>query len=123
MKIISTKIHAVFDYLGSLLFVASPWIFHFEDHATATWIPILIGAMAITMSLFTDYEGGLVKAVRMPTHLNVDIISGLFLAASPWLFGFADDVYAPHLGLGLFELAAGLLTNRHAVEHRPNELG
>ena len=35
---------------------------------------------------------------------------GVLLAASPWLFGFADRVYWPHLILGLAEIGAGLMT-------------
>lgn len=50
----------------------------------------------------------------MPTHLMLDLGSGLLLAASPWLFGFADGtattdgVWVPHLVLGLVEVLASL---------------
>jgi hypothetical protein len=37
-------------------------------------------------------------------HLALDAVNGALLAASPWLFGFAEEVSAPHLGLGLFEI-------------------
>lgn len=46
----------------------------------------------------------------MPTHLTVDIIAGIFLAASPLLFRFADQVYLPHLIVGLLSIGSGLFT-------------
>jgi hypothetical protein len=46
----------------------------------------------------------------MPVHLATDVAAGALLAVSPWLFGFADRVYLPHLVVGLFEIAAGLMT-------------
>jgi hypothetical protein len=48
----------------------------------------------------------------MPTHLTLDAGSGLLLAVSPWLFGFANWVWAPHLVLGLIELSAALMTQK-----------
>jgi hypothetical protein len=33
-----------------------------------------------------------------------------FLAISPWLFGFSNKVYLPHLIFGLIEMAAGMMT-------------
>ena len=121
MKIISTKLHSRIDYLTSLLFIAMPWILNFNEVLPATWTLIAVGSMSIIMSLFTDYEGGMVRSVPMAVHLNVDIVTGLFLAASPWILGFADQVYLPHLILGLFETAAGLMTSRVAtgVEENP----
>ena len=46
----------------------------------------------------------------MPAHLGLDIAGGALLAVSPWLFGFAGLVFLPHLVIGLFEIAAGLMT-------------
>jgi hypothetical protein len=40
----------------------------------------------------------------------IDLMSGIFLAVSPWLFGFADEVYLPHLVLGILEVGAALFT-------------
>jgi hypothetical protein len=45
----------------------------------------------------TDYEFGLVKTIPMKTHLNIDLISGLLLAVSPWVFGFSDRIMAHNL--------------------------
>jgi len=50
--------------------------------------------------------------LTMPTHLTLDLVSGILLAASPWIFGFADHVYLPHLVLGIIEIGASLMTKR-----------
>jgi hypothetical protein len=39
----------------------------------------------------------------------VDILSGIFPATSPWLFGFPEIVYRSHLVLGIVEI--GLMKN------------
>lgn len=112
MRLIPTKIHGVLDYLSGALLIASPWLFDFADHETARWIPIAVGIALLGLSLFTDYELGLVRRIPMSTHLTMDMLAGALLAASPWLFGFSDRVYMPHLILGLMEIGAGLLTQR-----------
>jgi hypothetical protein len=62
------------------------------------------------MSAFTAYEAGIVRSIPMSGHLAADAVLGIIMAASPWLFGFADVVYLPHLILGLGELGAAVMT-------------
>ena len=53
---------------------------------------------------------------------SVDAASGLFLAVSPFLLGFHEHVYWPHLILGLAELAASQLTEKvpaYGPRHQP----
>ncbi|TLV03969.1 SPW repeat domain-containing protein [Dyadobacter luticola] len=121
MNIISTRVHARIDYIAGIIFMASPWIFNFNESVPATWTPITIGFMALMMSLFTNYEGGMVRSIPMKAHLTVDIISGAFLAASPWLLGFSQEVFLPHLIMGLFEVTASLLTEKHASFEKVTE--
>ena len=75
-------------------------------------MPVALGASALVYSLMTDYELGATRTISMRTHLTLDLLSGLVLAASPWIFGFADRVYLPHLVLGIFEIGAALMTSR-----------
>lgn len=110
MKVISTKTHGMLDYLMGIVLIASPWIFGFADNATAKWIPIILGVGSLLYSLMTNYELGVSKTLSMKTHLTLDTVAGIFLALSPFIFSFSDDVYAPHLILGILEVGAALMT-------------
>jgi hypothetical protein len=112
MRFIPTKIHGVLDYLVGAFLIAAPWVLGFAEGGAETWVPVLLGAGAILYSLMTDYELGATRALSMRTHLTLDGMSGILLAASPWVFGFADQVYLPHLVLGIFEIVASLCTRK-----------
>jgi hypothetical protein len=112
MRFISTKAHGVLDYLMGIILIASPWIFNFARGGAETWVPIVLGASVIIYSLFTDYELSISRALSMRTHLTLDLLSGIFLAASPWIFGFSEFVYLPHLIFGILEIGASLATER-----------
>ena len=122
---IPTKVHGYLDYGVGALLIAAPWLFDFAQGGAETWVPVILGIAAILYSLFTDYELGVTRGISMGTHLTLDMLSGLLLAASPWIFGFADIVYVPHLVLGILEIGASLLTKRepaygpgHRAHHR-----
>jgi len=100
------------DYIMGILLIASPWLCDFNRGGMETWIPVILGVGALVYSVMTDYELGLTRTLAMPTHLTLDLVSGILLAASPWIFGFADHVYLPHLVLGIIEIGASLMTKR-----------
>lgn len=110
MKFIDTKTHGFLDYIVGLFLVAAPWVFNLDPSAAEGMIFIILGAAALVYSLVTNYELGLIRVLPMKMHLTLDVLSGILLAASPWLFGFADRVYLPHLILGVFEIGAGMMT-------------
>ena len=110
MRFIPTRAHGVIDYLTGALLVAAPYLLGFADSTAAQWVPQILGAALIGASLLTDYELGVVRVIPMPVHLVLDVAAGALLAASPWLFGFADRVWVPHVVLGLAEIGAGLTT-------------
>ena len=110
MRFISTRTHGVLDYLMGLLLLAAPYALGFADGTAAQWVPQLLGLVAIGGAMLTDYELGVMRVIPMPVHLMIDIGSGALLALSPWLFGFSDRVFWPHLLVGLMEIGAGLTT-------------
>lgn len=111
MKIISRKVHGIIDYLMGVFLIAMPWIFNFNNSGYASSIPIILGMGTIIYSLFTNYELGVFKTISMRIHLIVDFMAGFVLSISPWLFGFSDVVYWPHLIIGLGEMLVAFSTD------------
>jgi hypothetical protein len=77
--------------LGAGLFF-SPWLFGFAPEAAASWNAwlsgLVIAALAIAaLAAFAEWEEW------------VNLIAGLWVAASPWLVGFAANVTAMRLHL------------------------
>jgi hypothetical protein len=122
MQVIPTRVHGMLDYLVGALLVASPWLFDFHWGGAETWVPIVLGVSAILYSMCTNYELGLFRLIPMPTHLMLDLASGLLLALSPWLFSFSDRVWVPHVVIGFIEISTALMTRR-VPAHARGSLG
>ena len=115
MRFIPTKFHAPLDYIVGAVLIAGPWIFQYSASGAATAISIVLGVGLIAYSLFTNYELGLWKVAPMAVHNVIDIVAGALLAASPWLFGFADDganFWAPFVVIGVAAIFLGLTTRQ-----------
>jgi hypothetical protein len=112
IRFISTRVHGVLDYVTGATLLLAPRLLGFEHCGVISAVPKAAGANILLTSLCTDYELGLIRAIPMRTHLQLDIGQGAFLAASPWLFGFQRFVRAPHVIVGLMEIALALTTRR-----------
>jgi hypothetical protein len=108
--------HGMLDYPAGILLLAAPWIFGFTDVNSAQAVAMIVGAVIILQSLITDYELSVANVLPLPGHLALDVVADLFLALSPFIFGFSDEganAWVPHLVAGLGLIAAGLMTQRH----------
>ena len=115
MRFIPTRYHAPLDYIVGVLLIAAPWIFQFSGHTAPTVVSIVLGVGLIGYSLFTNYELGVWKVAPMAVHNLIDIAAGAFLAASPWIFDFADEganVWVPFLVVGLAAVFLGVTTKQ-----------
>lgn len=112
MSLIPTRIHGMLDYFVGILFLVLPWLLGFHHHTTAATVFYALGAGAIVYSLLTRYELGLYPLLSMRAHIVIDQAAGLFLMTSPWLLGFADRVYWPHIFFGLVEFIVATATAR-----------
>jgi hypothetical protein len=115
MRFLPTSLHGAIDYLWGVALLSTPWLLGFANVPAARWVAVVFGVGAILYSLLTAYELGVLRILPMPLHLILDGIAGLVLAVSPWLFGFADQVYLPHLLFGLFSIVASLVTRMEPV--------
>ena len=130
MRFISTRVHGILDYLVGALLVISPWLFNFDNGGAETWVPVIVGIVLLIQALMTNFELGVFRTISMATHLRMDFIIGIFLAASPWIFDFDEYIWEPHVIFGLMSLAASLMTRtvpdhahaRHTVHNPVNNL-
>ncbi|MCT1476426.1 SPW repeat protein [Microbacterium sp. p3-SID336] len=122
MRFIPTKVHGVLDYVVGVALIAAPWLFGFAGMGgAAVIIPIVLGVGLIVYSLFTKYEWGPFGVIPMPVHLVFDIVASLFLALSPWIFGFANqapNVWLPHVIVGAAVIVVVLFSQPQPQESR-----
>jgi hypothetical protein len=114
----STRAHGMMDWVMAPVLIAVPFALGLEIGSPEGWIFLVLGIGMLLLTAFTDYELGLVRKIPMPTHLTMDVVAGALLALSPWLFGFSDRIWVPHLLLGLIELGTSFMTQRKATAAR-----
>ena len=94
-----------------ILLIAGPYLFELDGKNTDSFIFFVSGAVLLLLSVCTNYEVGAFKIIPMRVHLAADVILGLLLAVSSWLFGFAERLFLPYLVPGAIAVVAAFLTN------------
>ncbi|KQM78465.1 hypothetical protein ASE74_13255 [Pedobacter sp. Leaf216] len=115
MKRISRKTHGIIDYLWAAVIISAPFILGFINVMPAAMCFFIAALIVILQSLFTNYELGMWKKLPMAFHLDMDVVLGFTLAISPWLFGFYQQIFWPHVVMGAFSIVAGLTTNSNSL--------
>jgi hypothetical protein len=110
MRFISTKIHAILDFVIAITLIVFPWILGFAGGGPAQIVLVSVGILIAGMSLLTNHEFGIYKIVPMEIHLLVDAFLGLFLMMSPWLIGFAHVEIGPHILIGILVIVAAVFS-------------
>jgi hypothetical protein len=114
LRFLPTRMHGILDYMIGVVLFLSPEIFGFSQvEGAAVLIPRIVGVLILGQGLMTNFELGLFKVLPMSAHLGMDYLVGLFLAASPFLFGFSDNpanVWLPHVVVGLVIFIQAVVT-------------
>ena len=122
MRFLSSKVHTIIGLIVGVVLVFAPQLFGFSDNQTASMVPLWVGIFIILSELVTTSSMSLFKLVPMRVHLVIDYITGIFLALSPWLFGFAGapaNAWVPHVVVGILVVGYALVTNP-AVDTEPS---
>jgi hypothetical protein len=109
MKIISTRMHGVLDYLTAGALMVAPRALGWSAGVTGMMTGAALGT--IGYSALTNYELGLARVLPMRAHLALDALSAALFCGGPLLFPDEQaHVRASLAGIGLFELAVTLLS-------------
>lgn len=113
---ISTNTHAMLEPLMAILLIASPWIFGFSSTDDAKTICIVAGVAMLILGATTRWRYSLVNLVPLEWHFRSDLLLGLLLILSPFIFGFDGAGGATRFLIifGLAEIIAALATNWEA---------
>lgn len=119
MKILSPRIHGYLDFVVVALFALAPSVFGFSG--TPAYLSYALAGIHLTMTLTTAFPMGLIKLVPFTIHGAIELLVSLFLAAAPWVFGFADKEPAKifYVAAGILILVVFLLTDYKAAEADP----
>ena len=129
MKFITRKGHSVLDYLVSLVLVIAPLLTGADRHSAKVSVPVVLGTLTILISIFTNYEGGLIKLIPFRIHLTIDVFQALMLGFSPWVFGITGKTMTALIVIAILEIGVVLCTDagkqstvQHLTIHRLNRL-
>lgn len=117
LRVIPTKTHGAVDMATGPALIAAPTLLKMNGNTGSTIPPRLVGSAATLYALATDYEFGLKRVLPMRTHLALDALGGLALAATPFLTGAAKRGrrhWLPHALLGANEVVLALATKQRA---------
>lgn len=121
-KPISTRTHALLDYLTVGTYLALPHALGWSRGLTNAVTAAAIGKLAY--ALCTRHEGGVIKAVPMKTHLVLDALAGASMAALPFTVDADDECNESARfilpAMGTFDIAAAPMTETTStVEDAP----
>lgn len=84
MKIISSKVHGILDYIVVVFLLASPTIFKMEGMlATFTYA---LGCIHFLLTILTNFELGIIKLIPFRIHGLIEIIVAVALVAVAFWF-------------------------------------
>lgn len=115
-RLLSPRVHGFIDYGIVALLALAPTLFGFGGTAAA--ISYILAVLQLGMSLITAYPLSLAKIIPFKIHGGIELTSGLFALAAPWLFGFSriDAARNFFLFAGVTVAITWALTNYRAAE-------
>ena len=121
LRVIPTKVHGAVDMATGPALIAAPTLLRMNGNKGATIPPRAVGAAALVNALLTDYEFGLKRLLPMRTHLALDAVGGVTLAATPFLTRASKKGvrhWLPHAVLGANEVFLALTTKQRPPRTR-----
>lgn len=100
MKIISSKFHAVLDYLLIMLLLASPDIFGLST--TASTLAYVLGIVHFLLTVMTNFSGGIFKIIPLKLHGIIEFfVSAILIILAFTLFkgNLTDEIFFACFGL------------------------
>ncbi len=118
MKLLSPRIHGIFDYATAATFAVAPMLFMLGHSRVPIVACHVMAGTLLVVSLLTRYPLGALRIIPFPVHGMIEVVSSVGLVALPWLGGFADQPVARtfFVAAGLSVFTLWLVTDYAAAE-------
>src|SRR5215218_5950201 len=93
MRLINTKAHALYDYAIGFVLIFSPFIFGYETNPFPQKIMVAAALCIWITTIMSRLEYAALPVISLSLHFTIDILIGVALASSPWIFGFSDELF------------------------------
>jgi hypothetical protein len=90
MKFINNKMHGVLDFVTVIAFALIPTIFGLAG--IPAYLSYALAVIHLLMTLITNFEFGVLKAIPLKFHKFVEMAVGPVLIVIPWILGFSNDM-------------------------------
>ena len=120
MKIISSKVHAVLDYLTVAFLAMSPSLFHMDGNLKNFTYGLAIVHLLLT--ILTRFELGIIKVIPFRVHGTIELVVSIALAAVAFWFHHDNNTlgFYFYISLSIIILAVFLLTDYSSGNVRDN---
>jgi len=111
MKFLNPKSHGAIDYVVVIFLWISPSVFGLSDFVSM--ITYVLGGIHLVLTLFTNFQYGLIKIIPFSLHGWIELAVSLILVAAPWLLGFSENAVDRifYIGFGIAVFATWLVTD------------
>jgi hypothetical protein len=89
MKIINSRQHSAIDYIVVIFLLLAPTLFHLNDFIST--LTYLLGVVHLTLTVFTNFQYGLIKIIPLKIHGLIELIAAIVLMASPHILSSYED--------------------------------
>lgn len=89
MKLLSSKLHGILDYVTVLFLALSPSVFNMQPYAA--FFTYALAFIHLVLTLFTNFEMGIFRIIPLYVHGIIEISVALFLVVVSFLFFIYRD--------------------------------
>lgn len=115
MKILNSRLHGLIDYIVVAFLMVAPTLFELSDLIST--LSYVLGLVHLMLTLFTNFQLGLVKVIPLKRHGLVELVVSIVLMSSPLILD--DHVQSAidkffFCGLGVVVLLTWAITDYSA---------
>ena len=99
MKILSSKMHGIIDYLLVIFLGASPAIFKMET--PLCYIVYALGAVHLLLTILTNFELGIIKVIPFRIHGLIELVVAIGLGSLATWYRSAGNDFGFYYFIGL----------------------